>query len=103
MKTFHNQVRELKKMGYSEQELSLLMDIPRGRIRYLSALSLRRDNFKTLMQREKFKAKGWQDSLIAAKLGMSEKSLGRHCNGAQRWAKKKKTMDERYFLNIWNI
>lgn len=101
MKTFHNQVRELKKMGYSEQELSLLMDMPRGRIRYLSALSLRRDNFKTLMQREKFKAKGWPDSLIAAKLGMSENSLTHHCNGAQRWAKK--TMDECYFLNIWNI
>lgn len=92
MKTFHNQVRELGKMGYSEQELSLLMDMPRGRIRYLSALSLRRDGFKTLMQRERYRAKGWPDSLIAAKLGMSENSLTHHCNGAQRWAKKKRWM-----------
>lgn len=85
MKTFHNQVRELKKMGYSEQELSLLMDMPRGRIRYLSALSLRRDGFKTLMQWERYRAKGWPDSLIAAKLGMSENSLIHRCNGARRW------------------
>lgn len=86
MKTFHNQVRELRKMGYSEQELSLLMDMPRGRIRYLSALSLRRDGFKTLMRRERYRAKGWPDSLIAAKLGISENSLIRRCNGARRWA-----------------
>lgn len=86
MKTFHNQVRELRKMGYSEQELSLLMDMPRGRIRYLSALSLRRDGFKTLMQRERYRAKGWPDSLIAAKLGMSENLLIHRCNGARRWA-----------------
>ena len=92
MKTFHNQVRELRKMGYSEQELSLLMDMSRGRIRYLSALSLRRDGFKTLMQREKYRAKGWPDSLIAAKLGMSENSLTHRCNGARRWAEKKRQM-----------
>lgn len=92
MKTFHNQVRELRKMGYSEQELSSLMDMPIGRIRYLSALSLQHDGFKTLMQRERYRAKGWPDSLIAAKLGMSENLLAHRCNGARRWAEKKRRM-----------
>lgn len=92
MKTFRNQVRELKKMGYSEQELSLLMDMPRSRIRYLSALSLQRDGLKALMQRERYRAKGWPDSLIAVRLRVSENLLKCRCEGAQRWAEKKRRM-----------
>lgn len=92
MKTFYNQVRELKKMGYSEQDLSSLMDMPSGRIRYLSAISIQRNNFKTLIQREKLRAKGWPDSLIAAKLGISEDRLNSRCEGARRWAEKKSQM-----------
>lgn len=54
MKTFHNQVRELRKLGYSEQELSLLMRMPIMSMSLSASMSLRKiigimgsDDYKT--------------------------------------------------------